>query len=99
MSHRYSMRIALVLSALGAVLPAAAFAQSPQSDIGYCKELAARYVHYIGRSEAGPYHDIRRGSLDGQVASVQCQQGQTAEAIPVLEQKLRNGRVNLPPRG
>lgn len=80
-------------------LPATAFAQSPQGEIAYCQALAATYVHYIGRSEASPYNDVRRGSLDGQVAASQCVPGRTAEAIPVLEQKLRNGKVTLPPRG
>lgn len=90
--------IGCVASAVVA-LPAAAFAQSPQADIAYCQALAATYVHYIGRSEASPYDDVRRGSLDGQVAASQCVPGLTAQAIPVLEQKLRNGKVALPPRG
>ncbi len=95
------MRIstACVAAALAAV-PTMAFAQpSQQSEMAYCQALASTYVHYIGRSEASPYNDVRRGSLDGQVAASQCVPGRTAEAIPVLEQKLRNGKVTLPPRG
>ena len=97
--------IAAACAAAAVALPTQAFAQSPpagpapQIDIAYCQALAATYVHYIGRSEASPYDDVRRGSLDGQVAASQCVPGRTAEAIAVLEQKLRNGRVGLPPRG
>jgi hypothetical protein len=88
------------VAAAVAALPTAAFAQSPQQgEIAYCQALASIYVHYIGRSEASPYDDVRRGSLDGQVAASQCVPGRTAQAIPVLEQKLRNGKVTLPPRG
>ena len=94
------MRILAACIAAAIALPAAAFAQSPQQgEIAYCQALASIYVHYIGRSEASPYDDLRRGSLDGQVAASQCVPGRTAQAIPVLEQKLRNGKVTLPPRG
>jgi hypothetical protein len=93
------MHIAAACIAAAMGLPLTAFAQSPQGDVAYCRALAAAYVHYIGRSETSPYDDVRRGSLDGQVAASQCVPGRTAEAIAVLEQKLRNGKVSLPPRG
>jgi len=93
------MRIVAACIAAAVASPTMAFAQSPQGEMAYCQALASTYVHYIGRSEASPYDDVRRGSLDGQVAASQCVPGRTAEAIPVLEQKLRNGRVTLPPRG
>ena len=93
------MRVLTVCIVAAATLPTAAFAQSPQGEMAYCQALASTYVHYIGRSEASPYNDVRRGSLDGQVAASQCVPGRTAEAIAVLEQKLRNGKVSLPPRG
>jgi hypothetical protein len=93
------MRILTVCIAAAATVPTTAFAQSPQDEIAYCQALASTYVHYIGRSETSPYNDVRRGSLDGQVAASQCVPGRTAEAIAVLEQKLRNGKVTLPPRG
>jgi hypothetical protein len=93
------MRILTAFIAAAIALPTMALAQSPDSDIAYCRSLASTYEHYIGRSEASPYRDVQRGSLDGQVAASQCVPGRTAEAIPVLEQKLRNGKVTLPPRG
>ena len=93
------MRIFAACIIAAVALPTVAFAQSPQGEMAYCQALASTYEHYIGRSEASPYKDVRRGSLDGQVAASQCVPGRTAEAIPVLEQKLRNGKLNLPPRG
>ena len=93
------MRILTACVAAAVALPTAATAQSPQGEMAYCQALASMYVHYIGRSEASPYDDVRRGSLDGQVAASQCVPGRTAGAIAVPEQKLRNGKVTLPPRG
>jgi hypothetical protein len=92
---------------LAALLPATAFAQSAApstaqstpADFAYCNRLADMYVHYLGRSEASPYDDIRRGSLDTQVAAAQCREGITAPAIPVLERVLRNNGFTLPARG
>ena len=51
----------------------------------------------IVQGEAG-IQDIT-GNPDGMVAMERCKTGQAAEAIPILEQKLRNARVDLPPRG
>lgn len=93
------MRLVAACIVAAVAAPTAALAQSAQSELAYCQVLASTYVHYIGRSETSPYDDVRRGSLDGQVAASQCVPGRTAEAIPVLERKLRNGKVTLPPRG
>ena len=84
---------------LAVLLPAAALAQSSAADVVYCNRLADLYVHYLGRSEASPYDDLRRGSLDTQVAAAQCRQGITVTAIPILERELRNNGFTLPPRG
>jgi hypothetical protein len=91
-----AMRAIVLVAAL---LPATAVAQSSAADIAYCNRLADIYVHYLGRSEAGPYDDQRRGSLDTQVAATQCRQGITVSAIPILERELRNNGFTLPPRG
>lgn len=95
------MRIPTPIACLAAAvaLQAAAFAQSPRDEVAYCKTLASTYERYIGRSEASPYNDVRRGSLDAQVAASQCVPGRTAEAIPVLERELRSTGMTLPPRG
>ena len=59
----------------------------------YCanlSELALRYLSF----------NSRRGIPDAEVATAvdQCQRGNTAEGIPTLERKLRNGGFTLPQR-
>ena len=83
----------------GALLSATAIAQSSPADLAYCNRLADNYLRYIGRSESSPIDDVRRGSLENQVAAAQCREGKTAQAIPVLERVLRNNGFTLPPRG
>ena len=88
-----------VLIVLGvAMIPSLAAAQAPREEVAYCRQLAHSYEHYIGRSEKSPDHDIRRGTLDAQMAAAQCD-SRTADAIRVLEQSLRNGKVALPSGG
>jgi hypothetical protein len=90
------MRTAFLL--LIALIPASALAQSSAADIAYCNRLADTYERYIGRNEFSTSREFGRGSLDGDVASSQCRQGNPA-GIPVLERVLRNNRFTLPPRG
>ena len=76
-------------------LPTAAFAQS--SDADYCNALAQRYQTYVsntatGRNPASP-------TADAQNAIAHCKAGNPAGGIPVLEQKLRDAKVDLPKRG
>jgi hypothetical protein len=79
------------------VLPAAAQAQTP-ADRAYCARLGAVYEHYLGRSAASPYNDIRRGPLSAQVAVTDCQASNVAEAISILEDQLKRNGFSLPPR-
>jgi hypothetical protein len=84
------------------MLPAAAQAQTPAqalADRDYCARLGAVYEHYLGKSYAGPYDDYRRGPLSAQVAVTQCQSGNVADAIAVLEDQLKRNGFSLPPRG
>jgi hypothetical protein len=83
---------------LAVLLPATALAQSAGTDVAYCNRLADTYERYIGRNEFSSNHSFGRGSLEGDVASAQCRQGNTA-GIPVLERVLRNNGFTLPPRG
>ena len=91
------MRTALLIL-LASLVPAAAFAQSPAGDVAYCNRLADLYERYIGRNEFSTSREFGRGSLDGDVASAQCRQGNPA-GIPVLERVLRNNGFSVPPRG
>ena len=69
----------------------------PMSDSDYCAALSERYVRYVGRSEAGPDSPVRP-DVNGGVALAQCKEGNFATAIPILERKLTNAKVELPPR-
>lgn len=73
--------------------PLAASAQV--SDATYCRRLTARYEAFVENMHG---HSMQPGSLDGHVAVAQCQAGDTADGIPVLELKLQDARVNLPGR-
>jgi len=77
-----------------ASLPFAAVAQSP--DAAYCGALIQKYHRYVIKINS---QSPNTGSLDGNVAVEQCRAGNTASGIPVLEQKLRDAKIELPARG
>jgi len=96
------MMRSLQLMVIGAfALPIAAQAQTVASatDRDYCRRLGAIYEHYLGRSNASPYDDYRRGPLSAQVATAQCDGADVAGAISVLEDQLKRNGFTLPPRG
>jgi hypothetical protein len=66
-------------------------AQSTASDEAYCQSLYKEYR--IG----GRMAQVPVGS-ETAVAIAQCQEGNPAPAIPVLEQKLRDNGFTVPPR-
>jgi hypothetical protein len=83
--------IALCLS-----LTAEAHAQVPAStdDMAYCAQLSALYRRYLGNTGEGrTFPDVAAAT-----AMDQCERGNTASGIPVLEKKLRDGRFTLPKR-
>ena len=71
-------------------------ASAQASDATYCRRLTARYEAFIENVNG---HSMQPGGIDGQVAMAQCKEGNTAAGIPVLERKLRDARIDLPPRG
>jgi len=83
----------LLISSLVLILPIAASAAP--NDAAYCKSLAATYEGLLMKRGAG------RGGLQNGVetslALDQCKNGNPA-CIPVLEQKLRDLKIDLPPR-
>src|SRR5262245_37859008 len=66
----------------------------------YCTRLARTYDEYVGSigpalggyATSGPPAD-----LDTKVAIASCQDGNYAAGIPVLQEKLRDARVAVPP--
>jgi hypothetical protein len=81
-------------AAVAALLPFGAFAQT--SDADYCKALTQKYETYVSNMSVG--RSAGSGTIDASVAISQCRDGNTA-GIPVLEKKLRDARIDLPPRG
>jgi hypothetical protein len=90
-----TIRIRLIAMALAACSPLAALAQG--GDATYCKALSEKYETYLANMSIG--RSPQPDSVDGRVALEQCKAGNSAAAIPVLEQKLRNARIDLPSRG
>src|SRR5213079_2279455 len=79
-----------------ATLPAAVGAQTAsREDLRYCAAMSELYKRYIGTSQ---YDRRPRNDVTGDQAVAQCEAGNAAAAIPVLEQKLRNNGFTLPPR-
>ena len=86
-------RILLPLGALAFALPNTSLAQS--DDAAYCAQLSALYRRYLGNTGEGrQFPDVTAS-----VAIDDCQKGNTAAGIPVLEKKLRDARFTLPKRG
>jgi hypothetical protein len=71
-----------------ALAPFIAFGQS--ADAIYCQALADRYRREVPKTET-PNAIVP-------AAISQCQQGNTAAGIPVIEKALKDAKVALPPR-
>jgi hypothetical protein len=72
-----------------------------RDDVAYCRSLVSQYTTYVGSvggSLGGNSDRGGRADLDAKVAIAQCQESNTGPAIPVLEQKLRDAKVAVPPR-
>jgi hypothetical protein len=83
------------VAALAGLLPFSASAQT--SDADYCKALTQKYETYVSNMSVG--RSAGSGTIDASVAISQCRDGNTASGIPVLEKRLRDARIDLPPRG
>jgi hypothetical protein len=59
-------------------------------DKAYCAQLSSLYRKYVQNSPG------RQFDVDASVALDNCQRGNTAAAIPVLEKKLRESGFSLP---
>jgi hypothetical protein len=80
-----------LVPAVAVALPLTAFAQG--NDAAYCKALADKYQAFIVNMQG---HSEQAGSIDGNLAVEQCKQGNSKDAIPVLEQKLNDAKIPLP---
>jgi hypothetical protein len=96
---------AVVALAVGACTPATTTGGPPPNlsapqAAAYCSTLTQTYAEYvgtIGASLGGTFTGGEGADIDARVAIAQCQQGNTAAGIPVLQQKLRDAKVPVPP--
>jgi hypothetical protein len=95
MEDGMTARIRFLAMALTACSPLAALAES--GDAAYCKALAEKYETYLANMTTGRSPQL--DSVDGRVAVEQCKAGNAVAAIPVLERKLHNAKIDLPPHG
>jgi hypothetical protein len=68
------------------------------SEADYCRALTQTYETYVTGSTSVSSTHIPN-TVDGNVAVLQCEAGNTAAGIPVLERKLRDAKIDLPARG
>jgi hypothetical protein len=80
--------ILLSLIALALALPSSADAQG--GDAAYCAQLSALYRRYVQNSPGRQY------DAEAAVAQDDCQKGNTAAGIPILEKKLIESGFTLP---
>ena len=73
---------------------------TPAQGAAYCSTLAQNYGEYVGTYGGYLGGDSQGGEaadLDARVAIANCQDGNYAAGIPVLQQKLRDAKVTVPP--
>ncbi|WP_425064974.1 hypothetical protein [Reyranella sp.] len=66
----------------------------------YCAKLTTVYSEYVAglaTSMGGVGRGGGQSDIDARVAVAQCQDGNTAAGIPVLQRELRNNKVEVPP--
>ena len=93
------MRFIIALGLAAACLfPATARAQGPSGDVRYCQALAQQYTTYIGTSEVSSSQpaDLLTDP-EARVALSRCY-NDAPTAIAILEERLRDARVELPAR-
>jgi hypothetical protein len=94
--------VSLAAGACTATNGGAQFATAARpGDVAYCRSLVNLYTAYtgtVGGSLGGNTTGGEPADLDASVAIAQCQEGNPGPAIPVLQQKLRDSRVAVPPR-
>ena len=81
------------LLCLGLCLILTAEARAQANDMAYCADLSNLYRRYLGNVGERVIPDATAA-----VAMDECQKGNTAAGIPVLEKKLRDARFTLPKR-
>jgi hypothetical protein len=91
------MTIKSICLITGLVLTAAVPASAQSNDAAYCTALVDKYQHYLSTSATGRHLGVDQ-NVSARVAIDKCNAGDFS-GIPVLEQELRNAKLELPSRG
>jgi hypothetical protein len=84
----------VLLAAVPALASPLVPALAASDDLTYCTTLYDMAVKYRGRAIQGE----SKPDPDMIVALEQCKHGNAAAGIATLEHKLRDGKINIPPR-
>ena len=80
------------------LLPTFVCAQDLASEQQYCAALLDKYLRYAGVTEyPGTPGKLSNDNQAG-IAQAMCQAGDTAGGIAILERKLRDAKLDPPPR-
>lgn len=85
--------VKVLIASLALSLPLAASAAA--DDATYCNALVTQYESLVANRSGG--RSTNQSGVETSVALDQCKNGNPA-GIPVLEQKLRDSKVDLPSR-
>jgi hypothetical protein len=80
----------LLLPFLAAMLASPSTTDAQDSDMAYCSALSVLYRRYVQNSPGRQY------DAEAALAQDDCQKGNTAAAIPILEKKLLESGFTLP---
>jgi hypothetical protein len=90
------MTIKSICLITGLALTAAVPASAQSNDATYCNALVGKYQHYLSGTSSGRHTDVDQNAA-ARVAIDKCNAGDFS-GIPVLEQELRNAKLELPSR-
>jgi hypothetical protein len=80
------------------LLPAIACAQDLARDQQYCAALLDKYLRYAGVTEYPGTPGKLSNDNQAAFAQARCQAGDTGTGIRILERKLRDAKLDPPPR-
>ena len=90
------MTIKSICLITGLALAAAIPASAQSNDATYCNALIGKYQQYLGSNGSGKHAGVDQNAT-ARAAIDKCNAGDFS-GIPVLEQELRNAKLELPSR-
>lgn len=93
MNKSFSLMAVAIVSVAMSVFVSPSYAQSPASDGAYCRSMIDAYK---ANGNARGFVSVGNETA---VAIAQCEEGDSAAAIPVFEQRLRDAGIALSAHG